>query len=139
MLDITFDKFKELPGLKNLTLKELSVLICGTERLYGFLSKLATHYPVAMAGNFKEVKEFVAKSGYNLILDNDYNNSLSIKDKRIKELEEELTYYKSLCACYINKLEAYRQVEEALKLLNEVTEEERLCKRPRHNRKRGNK
>jgi hypothetical protein len=134
MLDITFDKFKQLPEFKNLTLKELSVLICGTERLYGFLSKLATHYPVSVAYNFAEVATFVATHGYNLILDNDYNNTLSLKDKKIKELEAQLDACHNIIDILTTKLDAYIHFEQALELMNSLKQNERLYKRPKHNK-----
>lgn len=139
---VTFKRFVSLvpeAGLQRKTLKEQSLIIFGTESKYSIISKVNTSRPIGHGQNYRDLNSFMNKFGYSLELTAPKDVDDSIKDKRIKELEEELTYYKSLCACYINKLEAYRQVEEALKLLNEVTEEECLCKRPRHNRKRGNK
>ena len=137
MLDITFDKFRELPELRNLTLKELSVLICGEERLIGFLSKLATHHPVSVAANFKEVSDFVAKSGYNLILDNDFNKSLSQKDKWIKKLEERVSYLEDKLALAEAKLEGCALLLEGAELIYSAQESERLIKRPRKNKRGG--
>ena len=137
---VTFKRFVSLvpeAGLQRKTLKEQSLIIFGTESKYSIISKVNTSRPIGHGQNYRDFNNFMNKFGYSLELTSPKDIDDTIKDRRIKELEDELTYYKTLCTHQANKLYLYNQLENTIKLLNEVTEEERLCKRPRHNRKRG--
>lgn len=124
MKEITFYNFRRLPDIKKLTLQELSINICGTSRLVGFLSKLQSNFPVSIGENFKEVAKYVESFGYNLIVDTDFNTSSSRKDKKIEELTNELVHYKNLVNIYKSKLEQYEKIDAIVNAINLLNEEE---------------
>lgn len=135
MINITFDKFKNLTQFKHFTLKDFSIEICGDNSLTSFLSKLATHSPVSVAGNFKMVDEWMAKFGYHLILDNDFNNSLTIKDKLIIEQQQEIARLKDINQILLTRLEALTQIEQAINVLNSLSDNDMVCRRPKYHKK----
>jgi hypothetical protein len=137
---VTFKKFIALvpeAGLRNKTLKEQSIIICGDPHLYSIISKVNNGYDIGYGGdNYRTINSFMNKFGYSLELIAPKDVEDSVKDRKIKELESRLAYYETREVILSKKDKAYRLFEEVLRLFNEATKEERLCKRPRHNRKR---
>lgn len=137
MLEITFKDFRKLPFMKGLKLAHISVSICGSERLIAFLSKLSCNRPVEKGQNYNEVNSYMNKYGYSLKLNNDWNNSNTIKDREIKQLKEDLAITQQALSIAMTKLEAVDLILKAVDLINKATATEKVAKLYKKHLKKG--